>query len=236
MSFPGAEPVPGKGCWTPQRYELRDWLRRNAPSLAELYEGAVQLLFEMPIPGYTRFVAHSVREIRNRLADALSGTTTGGRLDYKTRLDEIDAEWKRVGFLDTTSASNSSPIETVDGEINLPHKLRILISNLIADHIAAREKPIETATRLFFGLVSDNQRLVDAIRPTLLEWLKVTNWFMGKTHDSGATDVNIDLPELQGRFELFETYLLAIVRARTTFFVITDELDDILEDTNQYTD
>jgi hypothetical protein len=59
-----AEANAEKACWTPRRRELREWLRRNAPSLAELYEGAVSLLFDVPIPGYTRFVAHAVREIR----------------------------------------------------------------------------------------------------------------------------------------------------------------------------
>ena len=58
--------------WTPRRVDLRSWLQRNAPSLGELYVGAVLLVFGRPIPGRVRFVAHAVREIRNRLPDVVS--------------------------------------------------------------------------------------------------------------------------------------------------------------------
>src|SRR5438094_3789110 len=48
-------PTLGKTCWTPTRLGLRAWLQRNAPSLAELYEGAVRLMYESPLPGRVRF-------------------------------------------------------------------------------------------------------------------------------------------------------------------------------------
>src|SRR5262249_17939537 len=62
------ELAPQASCWTPERLELKAWLTRNAPSLAELYEGAICLLFEHRLPGYTRFVTHAAREIANRAA------------------------------------------------------------------------------------------------------------------------------------------------------------------------
>jgi hypothetical protein len=96
-SSPGSDPeLPsGTACWTPDRLELKAWLTRNAPSLAELYEGAVYLFFERRIPGYTRLVAHALREIANRLPDAISGSASSKRLDYKSRLDALLEQWKK---------------------------------------------------------------------------------------------------------------------------------------------
>jgi hypothetical protein len=54
-------------CWTTARREIRDWLHEQAPSLAELYESAVGLMFEVRRPGRVRLVAHCLREICNRL-------------------------------------------------------------------------------------------------------------------------------------------------------------------------
>jgi hypothetical protein len=53
--------------WTRNRRELAEWLGGISPSIAELYQGAVELLFHRPVPGFSRFVSHAVREIRNRL-------------------------------------------------------------------------------------------------------------------------------------------------------------------------
>jgi hypothetical protein len=61
--------------WTAERLRLKAWLTRDALSLAELYEGAVSLLGETRLPGYTRFVGHALREIGDRLpfAEARTG-------------------------------------------------------------------------------------------------------------------------------------------------------------------
>src|SRR5437899_126098 len=80
-------------CWIPVRLEIRAWLYRNAPSLAELYEGAVLLLYAHPLPGRVRFISHAVREIRNRLPEATSGVKGLPRLDYTSRLDKLAKQW-----------------------------------------------------------------------------------------------------------------------------------------------
>ena len=221
-------------CWTPRRCELRDWLRKNAPSLAELYEGSASLLFDYSVPGYTRFVAHSVREIRNRLPDAISGTTTSNRLDYKSLLDGIADGWDKAGLADLISAAKiqEAKPDTKFPEITLPLKLGRKISSLIADHKAARERPWDTAVRLFTGGRQEDIKFINTLRPTVLQWLDVTNWFMALTHDSGATDGDQKIDELKNKFEIFEGTLLSIIRGRTKFFVPTDELDEILEETN----
>jgi len=105
-------PLLDKICWTPARVELLTWLQRNAPSLAELYQGAVDLMYANLFPGRVRFVSHAVREIRNRLPDISAGTTRGGQLQYKKRMDDLAKAWKNAGFnLDESIPSSLVPTE-----------------------------------------------------------------------------------------------------------------------------
>jgi hypothetical protein len=231
-SSPGSDPeLPaGAACWTPERLALKAWLSRHAPSLAELYEGAVCLLFERRLAGYTRFVGHAVREIGNRLPDVISEVSTF-QLQYKSRLDSILQKWKKAGlttdgtFPAVTMASDSA--RSKDAQIALPLGLARSIATLIGDHEAARERPRERARRLFAGIRPEIQ--IDAVRPALTQWLEVTDWFMAITHDSHRVDGVINDAQLQAKFALFETALLAIAQP---FFTTTDALDEILEEAN----
>lgn len=208
--------------WTRARLELRAWLQRNAPSLAELYEGAVRLAYGMALPGRVRFISHAVREIRNRLPEAISGIKSGIRLDYKSRMDMIGKAWNKHDF----SLGGSIP-STPD--VVVPLSFLRLVEQLIKDHEETRERPIEAATRLFEGLAPENQRLRNTLRPTVEQWVQVTGWFMQRAHDSGKGDASYDEDDLRRRFELFEATLGAVSR---NFFSTVAELDEILEDAN----
>ena len=220
--------------WTPARLELRAWLRRNALSLAELYEGAVRLVFDQTLPGRVRFIAHAVREIRNRLPDATSGAKSGPNLQYKNRVDQLARVWQRAGL--PTDGSIPDPIRPdrsdvpPSPELAISRRLFLEISGLIKDHVSTRARPQDAALRLFEMVAPENEQFRTALRPMLQQWLETTDWFMGKAHDSGATDAECcDADELLRQFELFETMLGALVRG---FFKTVDELDEILEDTN----
>lgn len=220
-------------CWTPARLELRAWLERNAPSLAELYEGAVLLMFVSPVPGRVRFVAHAVREIRNRLPDVISGVKVQGRLDYKTRLDGLSELWKRSGLATDGCLPDSRPLDgpatPASPDILIDRHLFMEIAALIKDHITTRAKPEDAAIRLFEGVAPENQRLRDTLRPVVRQWLAITDWFMGRAHDSGAIDADCEAHHLREQFEIFEMMLAALTRG---FFSTVDDLDEILENTN----
>lgn len=223
----------GQDCWRPLRVELRAWLQRNAPSLAELYEGAVHLMFVTPAPGKVRLVAHAVREIRNRLPDVISGTKGSGSLQYKNRLDALARVWVRGGL----STDGTPPSMTFEGtgmppdtpDIVIERRVFLEIAGLIRDHVATREKAGDAAVRLFEGIAPENRQLRESLRPVVQQWLSVTEWFVGRAHDSGQTDSECNADELRRKFELFETILAALVRG---FFSTVKELDEILEDTN----
>ena len=222
------------GHWTRNRLELLAWLRRNALSLAELYVGAVQLLYENAVPGRSRFIAHAVREIRNRLPEVVSGARSGSVFQWKQRLDELTKAWTKVGL----ALDGSLPLEVVPAgrtihprpsEIKIPQRLFLKIANVLREHDLARTRPVDAATNLFEGCSPENRRLASTLSPIIRQWLEVTEWFVGKAHDSGGTDETNDMKEFESRFLLFETTLSALLRS---FFSGVDRLDEILEDAN----
>jgi hypothetical protein len=219
--------------WTITRKELLAWFNRNAPSLAELYDGAVRLLFDAPTPGRVRFIAHAIREIRNRLPDVIAGPQKFPRLDYKSRLDRLVKIWEISGYGLDESLPNLNTSIDVDSssvpDISIPRNLFLEVSRLVTDHKITRSKPLDTAVRLFEALAPENKTVRDTFRPIFSQWLNVTDWFVDRAHDSGKTDSMYDLPELETKFGLFETCLGALVRS---FFSTIEELDEILEDAN----
>ncbi len=221
-------------CWTPARIELRARLARNSGSLAELYHGSVELMFNTPVPGKICLVSHAVREIRNRLPEAISGIKGEGRLDYPSRLDEISALWRETGLpvdgsLSATSVATGDPIETATPDQLIDRTLFSKIASLIGDHGAARERPDEAALRLFVAAAPENVASQDSLRPVIREWRRVTNWFVRRAHDTGRLDTDCDAAEFRRNFEHFERILGALVSG---FFSTAEGLDAILEDTN----
>lgn len=189
------------------------------------------MVFEQRFPGRTRFVAHAVREIRNRLPDVITNTKTGGTFPWKNRLDDLAKEWKKAGFtLDGSMPANITGGQTTPSpDVPITPRLFRGVASLLRDHLEAREKPEASAIRLFVGIAPENQAPRDALRPIVHQWLEVTEWFVGKAHDSGTQDISIDEADFVYRFELFEMTLRALVRA---FFKTVDGLDEILEDAN----
>lgn len=79
-AHPGASAA---SCWTAKRLQLLDWFRRSAPQLAQVYAGAVTMASDGDFPGRVVFVWHAIREIRNRLPDALAGEVASSSLEYR---------------------------------------------------------------------------------------------------------------------------------------------------------
>lgn len=220
------------GCWTDKRKELRSWFARNAPSLGELYEGAVYMVSADEFPGRVRFVAHAVREIRNRLPDVIAGPRAGGTFQWKNRLDELMRIWTHARL----PTDGSLPIKVNEGEslpssqeVPIPCRVFLEVARLIRDHDASRERPSDAAKRLFEAIDPNNSESEAMLRPRIEQWIKVTEWFVERVHDRGALDAEMGAQELRERFEAFEAALGAMVRG---FFKTLEELDAILEDAN----
>lgn len=220
--------------WTPRRLELREWFSKNAPSLGELYEGALQLLHQKPVcPGSARFVAHAVREVCDRLLYYVHGTGVS-QLQYTNRLDSIARKWKQSGFptdgsvaLDsTTEAERLLPTD----HVAVPRGVFREVDELIKDHLASRKKPEDVARDLFRTVATESEEWLDQLRPSLLQLVEVRKWFVARVHDSGDTKATRMTEEFWSQFDLFERTLASLVRR---FFATTEELDAILEDANR---
>ena len=154
-------------------------------------------------------------------------------MDYTSRIDDLSAQWKKAHIsIEAKPSEDGKTPSTIEASgVLLPRKVARKIEGLIADHDAARQRPQDAAIKLFEGVPApSNQRFRDRLRPVVLQWMRVCQWFMERTHESGYTDADIDQTEFKKHFELFESTLLAIVRGVSTFFDNTDELDAILKE------
>jgi hypothetical protein len=216
--------------WTAGRTRILEWLKRNAPSLAELYEGAVVMLEQSSLPGRTRFISHAVREIRNRLPDAFGGGTRSPRLDYAKRVDAISAAWPTTGprapSIPTDAEHCLPPIlENGVEEIEIPADVHRLINGLVTDHRNVPETRAGAANRFFEACAPENKEVREPMQPVIRHWMAVTDWFMERAHDSGNTDAACDPGEFRRKFEQFESVLGSLIGA---FYAALDELDAIL--------
>ncbi|MEW6542562.1 MAG: hypothetical protein AB1411_03010 [Nitrospirota bacterium] len=214
--------------------ELLAWFRRNAPSLGELYEGAVKMLFENTIPGRTRFIAHAVRDIRNRLPEVISGLKGGARFEWKQHLDELTDAWQKAGFsldssLPVTMTQSGTSSDSRSSNVTLPPHLFRRIAKMLEEYSRTRETRRSAAIRLFEGCAPENKQQKDALEPIVSQWMDITEWFVNTVHDSGQPDGDYDCAEFTRHFLLFEDTLIALLGQ---FFTTIKGLDEILEDTN----
>lgn len=215
--------------WTGRRQEIRIWLHEQAPSLAELYEGAVCLLVGQMIPGRIRFICHAVREIRNRLPGEVSS-----RLDYTLEVNSLLQTWVNHDLpLSNMMSDADAPISTQcpspSPSVSIPNSLFVEIQLLLQKHSSIPISNRERAKRLFERFVPEAQSTPETLKLLVNQWWQTTEWFMEKTHDNGQVDAIGDEKELKSRFEEFESFLSTLSQ---NFYSNTDELDKILEDTN----
>jgi hypothetical protein len=211
--------------WTDRRLAILEWLESAAPSLAELYQGAVQLLDDPGFAGRLRFIAHGVRDVRNRLPDVVAGFERPARFEWKNRLDAFAKIWKPDGPGALLAESHS-----VDSTTEIHVKVRVVreVDLLVRDFTASRETVEAAAVRLFQALAPENEAAPEDLRPVIRQWLKVTDWFLRNVHDPGVP-ADVDEDELVHNFELFESGLASLIEA---FYKPVDDLDDILEEAN----
>ncbi len=217
--------------WTDLRKELLTWFDKNASPLGELYNGAVQILYDN-VPGHIYFVSHAVREITNRLPDIIAGPVVPDRLDYKNTLDRISERWQKDGLpMDgsiPTNVTDADSVLTTD-KIPIPRNIYSDFSKLIGDHIKTREKPYEKMKRLFEAIDPKNRQLEEALGPRINIWIESYKWFVKRVHVGDLKRNGLDDEGFVSQFENFEYCLFAII---SEFFRATEQLDEILEEAN----
>lgn len=229
-----AFPLPVGSHWSRSRLDLLMWFRRNAPSLGELYEGAVEMLFKNSMPGRVRFIAHAVREIGNRLPDVIAGSKGASRFEWKQQLDALTDAWQKAGFsldgsLSVTMAGGGTASDARSSDVTVPRSLYLRVTEVLCEHSQTRETRRSVAIRLFEGSVPENKQLRETLGPIVRQWMEITEWFVKSVHDSGIPDSGNEWEEFVRRFQLFESTLTALVGK---FFTTIEGLDEILDDAN----
>jgi len=210
--------------WTASRLRLRNWLKEKAPSLAELYETAVILLEQQPLPGRKCIISHCVREIANALPAILAGVERT-RLEYDKRMDEIAQAWDRMIRPPIYPPRTVGSLSIPDPQDAMTQDFLGQIEELIQEHKATRAKPQAVAEKLFQANRPENRHLGDALRPVLRRWVKLTEWFVGHAHDNGKTDAEYDWDDIKRRFVLFERTVLTLGQG---FFVTIADIDELI--------
>ncbi len=216
---------------TPLRRDLLDWFKAHAPTLGELYEGARALLFSPPLPGWTRFVAHAVREIANALPRVVAGLNSQ-QVQYPSLLDDIvSGPWTKSGLPLDGAMPISRPTEgaTPEPDITISRELFVSIAELVKEHLAGRKRPPEAAGKLYDSLVPQDQLSSDARVLFVTRWPRLIRWFVGCAHAAEKSDSNFERDEFLRQFDLFEEMLAALLRP---FFATVEELDAIIQDAN----
>lgn len=213
--------------WTEERASLAGWFDQRAPALTPLYKGAVAMVYDEGFPGRVHFVAHAVREIRNRLPEAFAGETRS-RVRYGDLTEAVHESWIEDGLPSDGSSpvgAKTEPPPTGPGKVEVSEALVSAVGDLVAAHIAAGETDREKARRMFEGI---GERPPPAY--VVKHWLDSTQWGRQLAHAR-----NVSLPpeheeELTERFETFEQALIAVA---SRSYENMDALDEILESANR---
>jgi len=224
----------GESYWTPLRRENAEWLRSNAPPLAEVYEGALKILFAPDFPGKLRFVAHAMREIVNRLPDAL-GAAKGSHVDYAGSCNRIETDWVKHGLPTdgTVPGAVSDGAVSQSGDVSVPRSVYLEVAALVMVH-SQRGQNKERAGQFLDTIDPDGR---DQHRKAILarDWTGIGRWTVKRAHlpseglnNKASTSEEME-DELLHEFERLEAAMGAFFRE---FFSTTDEIDKILEDAN----
>jgi hypothetical protein len=231
----GGEPTSSSSPWTARQIELkkrqielRKWLESNAPTLAPVYSAAVQMVHDPSFPGRVWLVAHAVREIRNRLPDAIAGELRGTRTEYSQLAEEVRATWVDDGL----PSDGSVPVLlAVDPDSSGPERYDIswsllaAVGELVVGHLAVADRKRETARRLF---EATTEWPIPAY--VVESWLRSTKWANAFAHVRNQPLNPSDEESLAGKFDRFENALTAIARRS---YENMDELDEILDSANR---
>ncbi len=219
---------PDVAWWTPERAALYRWLERNAPGLAPVYQSAARMALDETFPGRVWFVAHAIREMRNRLPDALGGEVAAARTDYADLTGAVHARWIDDGLpADGTRPVDAGfePSASDLGRRDVSAELLNAVADLVAGHVAASENNEAKARRLF-------EAVGGAPPPTYVvkAWLRGTRWAQAFAHVRNKPLSKKDEQSLAANFVAFEEALMTISNRS---YENMDALDEILGAANR---
>jgi hypothetical protein len=222
--------VSAASSWTPKRLRLRAWLQRTAPQLAQVYAGAVIMAFDPDFPGRVVFVWHAMREIRNRLPDAVAGEVASSSLEYGDLADDIQRCWIEDGWPtdgEIVPTDPSEPSASGPARYEVSRELLVAMGRLVGGHAAIADRNEANAQRLFDAVAGS---AVPVPAYVVRTWLRGGRRAHKLAHVQDKPVDPDDEAALESEFTAFETRLMAIV---SRSYENMDNLDEILGSANR---
>ena len=211
----------------PEDRVIYRWLRdeAQAPQLADLFAGAVDILRYKNFPGATVLVSHAVREIANRLPDYLSKETVGARFDYTTRVRELYEVWTRGGLPIETDMPEGAGLQYVP----MPVHVFRMIQKILDGHRQASERARRRENILFQAVWPECGQSETLVATALTLWRRTVGWFKKRRLACGPGKYRPETDELRRQFDIFKTILLTLAQPQTKTM---DKIDEILQEAN----
>lgn len=210
---------------TADQTAILKWLRERAPSLAEMYESAVTIM-QQPLPARVRLVSHCVRDITNRLPEAVLNSTIKKSEDDGQLIERIVRAWP---------ASDPQLLQTHTPDapptVAIPRAAYLAVSALVGARGAGGRRHEEKLRLLFSGGDDSGTSLIG---PAVDRFRDLSQWFNRNAHDRLVVDAELCTEEeLQSKFKAFERAMFALAGE---WVHVQDELDDLLGEANRRTD
>lgn len=219
-----------ESCWTAKRLRIRAWLQRSSPQLAQIYAGAVTMVSASNFPGRLVFVWHAMRELYNRLPDAVAGEVASSSLQYGQLAGDVQQCWLEDGQPndgETASIDPSEPSASGPPRYEVSRDLLVAVGRLVGGHAAIANRNEADAQRLFAAVAGS-----DVPVPAYV----VRTWRAGARGAHKLAHVRnkpVD-PEyeasLESDFAAFEAMLMVFVNRS---YENMDDLDEILGSANR---
>ena len=221
--------IAAESWWTPERIALLGWLNNNAPALAPLYRGALALAMLGSFPGRVHFIAHAIREMRNRLPGALGPKVERRDAGYDHLANKIRKQWLAEGLPEDGRLLPSAGSEpSASGSLGRAVSYGFLASvgKLIEAHNEAQANR-EVRERHAFGALSD---LGSNPSYVVTNWRRLTREAHKFAHAADEPPAAEADGEWVGKFFAFEQDMMAISRPS---YENLDDLDRLLDEANR---
>jgi hypothetical protein len=177
-------------------------------------------------PGRVWFMAHALRDMRNRLPDAIAGPVKHSNTQYSELAAAICDQWARDGHEARRVSAADDGQPSVDGpaRIEISPALFSAVEELVVGHEAIAPRMLEDANRLFRALSGSAvpRYVVDS-------WLAATKRAERFAHLRTKPLTAEKVREFEEIFERCEQLLVAMANRS---YENMDELDELLTAAN----
>jgi len=207
-----------------EQLRVYEWLKDDLrlPVFSDAYKGAVTLL-QQKSAGYISFVAHTGRDLMNRLASTVKSIKSQ-RVQYQQHIDKLQNSWRD----EWRSGNELRPGIGEKGHF-IPVSVCRQISDLIEEHNSGRLRNTE-ADGLFFSTFLDYSDIERIPSNFLSEWKAAKDWFLGHAHLRKKSFQPETDDDVLKHFNCLDGYLYI---AASSQFERLGALNEILDATNQ---